>query len=261
MVKKKPKPPKYLNEYQPKPIVGFFHGIDVASQNDYYTDVVHVLTEKPDLNPEIPEERFTWSPFLVGIMRVHHMEPDAITDLQIRMFNKFPPHLVHIDSSREEWLTNALIRKYGESKIIPVKFLNSGTSNVKFKLKQVGYSYLKSGYQWPDITQLEKVQPRFAKLIRILKKEMLHEQVKWTENERVTFNHPIGKHNDLVHGWELSLEAVMEFQQKNLGYEKRKIENQYFKQQYDEIYQDYPTEESASEEIYDRQLGSAFSLK
>ena len=46
-------------------IVGFFHGIDPATQNDYYTDIVHVLTEKPLLR-DPSHERVIWLPSLVG---------------------------------------------------------------------------------------------------------------------------------------------------------------------------------------------------
>ena len=241
---------------QPNPIVGFFHGIDPATQGDYYTDIIHVLTEKPKLLNEEDPNRYKWLPFLIGIMRLKHRDPNEIIDLQVRSFNKYPPHIAKIDASREDFLTNALIRKYGETKIMPVKFLNSGQSNVKFHLKQVGYNYLNAGYSWPNDMIIEESQPRFAKLLRILKKEMMHEMVEYTANQRVTFKHPIGKHNDLVHGWELSLDAVMEFQQKNLGYEKRKIDNQAFKQTHDEIYKDYPTEEYEEDEIFDRIMGS-----
>lgn len=81
---------------------------------------------------------------------------------------------------------------------------------------------------------------------------MLHEQVKYTNNDRVTFDHPAGKHNDMVHGWELSLEAVMEFQKRNLGYEKQKPEKPKFKMQTDDIYKDYPTEETLENETFDQ---------
>ncbi len=97
------------------------------------------------------------------------------------------------------------------------------------------------GYQWPDDSLIEKKMPRFAKLIRILKKEMVHEQVEYTNNGRITFNEPSNKHNDLVHGWELSLKGVMEFQQKNLGYELRKPQHQEYANSMQDIYKDYPT--------------------
>lgn len=233
-----------MNQYRPSPephnIVGFFHGIDTATQNDYYTDVVHVLTEKPKLaNTE--SERFSWNPFLCGILRLKKMEPNEMIDTQIRFFNRFPPFRAQIDSSREEFLVNALIKKYGESIVIPTKFLNAGATNVKFDLKQIGFSYLDGGYEWPNDVEIEKTHPRLAKLIRILKKEMIHEQVEYTANGRITFNEPPGRHNDLVHGWELSLKGVMEFQQKNLGYELRKPEHSEYAHSMDDIYKDYPT--------------------
>lgn len=241
----------------PASIVGFFHGIDVASQNDFYTDMVHVLTEKPKF-PTPQSQKTIWLPSLVGIFRTHHRSPDEIIDLQIKMFNRFPPMLAKIDSTREDFLANALVRKYGESRILPVKFLNSGSSNTKFHLKQVGFSYLDAGYEWPDTDILEKNnQPKFAKLVRILKKEMLHEQVKFTSNGRPTFDHPVGKHNDMVHGWELSLDAVMEFQQKNLGYEKLKPANPAFNTIMDDIYKEYPSDEYQPNAVYDQEMSNS----
>lgn len=244
----------YVKNTNPSTIVGFFHGIDVASQNDYYTDIIHVLTSKPKITPQAPTDRPVWIPFLASMFRTHHRSPDEIIDIQIKLFNKFPPIIAKIDTTREDFLTSALVRKYGESTVIPVRFLNSGSSNTKYQLKQRGFSYLDAGYEWPDVNILEKTQPKFAKLIKILKKEMLHEQVKYTSNERVTFDHPIGKHNDMVHGWELSLDAVMEFQQRNLGYEKQKPEKSEFKTLNDETYKDYPTEENlgTGNAIYDQ---------
>ena len=256
---------KYSNEYQPQPLAGFFHGIDPATKGDYYTDIVHVLTQKPMLTSPNSQDRYTWLPFLVGAMRLKHRSPDEIIDQQIKMFNKFPPTYVKIDSTREEFLSNALVRKFGESTIQPVKFMNSGSSNTKYQLKQVGYNYLNSGYQWPDVTELEIQLPRFAKIIKILQKEMKHEQVDFTDSGRVTFKHPIGKHNDLVHGWELSLAAVMEYQEKNLGYEKRKNKNQLvtdqMKNDIEEIEELDEFEKTFVGSIYDRLDGnSAFSI-
>jgi hypothetical protein len=246
-------------EYQlppPQEIVGFFHGIDTATQNDYYTDVVHVLPAKPKMI-NIEADRYKWLPYLVGIMRLKKMEPNEMIDTQIKYFNKFPPHRADIDSSREEFLVNALIRKYGETTIEPVKFLNAGTSNTKFQLKQIGYAYLHAGYQWPNEVALEDTHPRFAKLIRILKKEMIHEQVQYTSTGKITFNEPVGKHNDLVHGWELSLQAVMKFQERNLGYEKRSPEKSTeYSNTIEDIYKDYPMEETLSDAVYDKVPGS-----
>ena len=240
---------------EPAKVVGFFHGIDLATQNDYYTDVVHVLTEKPKLDNE-EAQRSSWNPFLVGIIRLKKMEPNMMMDTQIRFFNKFPPFRVHIDSTREEFLVNAMISKYGSSVVVPVKFMNSGSSNTKFQLKQIGYSFLNGGYQWPDDHKLEKTHPRLARLIRILKKEMIHEQMQYTDSGRITFNEPAGRHNDLVHGWELSLKAVMEFQEKNLGYERRNPENAEYSNIMEDIYKDYPTEELMLDEVFDRSAPS-----
>jgi len=134
-----------------------------------------------------------------------------------------------------------------------MKFLNSGQSNTKFKLKQLGYAAIEAGYEWPKIQELEKTAPKQARLFQILKTEMLHEQVKYTRNQRVTFDAPIGKHNDLVHGWEMSLNSVMKFQERNLGFEKRQTAEGIAETIYDKIYAGYDSEEHESDAIYDRE--------
>jgi|SRR6185312_13117755 len=242
---------------QPNKIQGFFHGIDPATKGDYYTDVVHLLTEKPRTTAIEQAKDYKWIPFLVDIVRLKKREPNDIMDIQVRLFNKYPPMRATIDSTREDFLSSALIRKYGETRIIPMKFANSGNSNTKFKLKQLGFAYIDAGYEWPDPILLEKKFPRFAKLLRILKKEMMMEQVKYTENNRVTFQHPVGKHNDLVHGWEMSLNSVMEFQKRNLGFEKRATSDaNTYKTVAEDIYKNYsmPSEDEEEDDsaIYDR---------
>jgi len=85
---------------------------------------------------------------------------------------------------------------------------------------------------------------------------MVHEQVEYTPSGRITFNEPVGKHNDLVHGWELSLKGVMEFQQKNLGYELRNPQQSEFAHSMDDIYKDYPTGDiDYSDDIMDKFSG------
>lgn len=233
---------------QPNKLVGFFHGIDPATKGDYYTNYVHALTEKPRVTSQVRAEDFKWIPFAVNVIRLKKRDPNEIMDIQIRQFNKFPPMLVTIDASREDFLASALQRKYGESRIKALKFVNSGQSNVKFKLKQIGHAYIHAGYEWPDVNLLEKNYPRMAKLFRLTKKEMMYEIVTSTESGKVTFKHPIGKHNDLVHAWEMSLLSVMDFQKKNLGYQKREISSPEYKIVLEEIYKKRAQEMEDNEE-------------
>lgn len=211
-----------VKKTQPNNLAGYFHGIDPATQDDYYTCVVHALMEKPRNLQFEPANVFKWTPYLVDAFRLKKRDPMEMTDIQVRIFNKYPPTFATIDSTREEFLSNAFIRKYGDTRIIPMKFGNVGQMNTKFKLKQIGYAYIEAGYDWPDPDTLEKHGfTRFARLVRILKKEMMLEQVDYTDTGRVTFKHPVGKHNDMVHGWEMSLNSVMEWQQRRLGFEKK----------------------------------------
>lgn len=244
---------------QPNKLAGFFHGIDPASKGDYYVDVVHLLTHKPTSNTEVQAKDFKWNPFLVDIIRLKKRDPNEIMDIQIRQFNKFPPMFATIDSSREDFLASALQRKYGETRIIPMKFQNVGSSNTKFQLKQLGFAYIDAGYEWPDYALVEKRYPRFAKLLRLLKKEMMHEQQKSTETGRVTFSHPIGKHNDLVHAWEMSLNSVMTYQKKNLGFEKRGVDNPEYADVLASIYKNYKSSTDVNDEVpvYDRAMSNS----
>lgn len=211
-----------IKKVQPGRLQGFFAGIDPATQNDYFGICIHALFQKPRNLQFERAEIFKWTPYLVDMFRLRKRDPMDMTDILIRIFNKYPPTFCTIDSTREEFLANALVRKYGDTRIIPMKFANVGQMNTKFKLKQIGYAYIEAGYDWPDEAALEKLNmPRFSKLVRILRKEMLLEMVEYTETQRVTFKHPIGKHNDLVHAWEMSLNSVMTLQQKMLGFEKR----------------------------------------
>jgi hypothetical protein len=52
----------------------------------------------------------------------------------------------------------------------------------------------------------------------------------------------------------------MEYQEKNLGYEKRNPEHNEYSNITDDIYKDYPTEETFSDEIFDRNVGGASSM-
>lgn len=244
-------------------LIGFVHGIDPASQGDYYTDVVHMLTEKPQLGMKLHREEARWVPYLVDIKRLHKRDPMTMVDMQIKQFNRFPPIKAVIDTTREDFLADAFVKKYGESVIMPLHFGNTGQTNTKFSLKQIGYAYIHAGYEWPDVSQIEVKFPKFAKLLRILKKEMMREITTFTDNDRVTFKHPLNKHNDLVHGWEMSLMAAMEYQKTSLGYEKKKIDNNEYTTILQQIYKSYPSSRDiTSEPIYDQLLpGSAFGLK
>lgn len=239
----------------------FFHGIDPATKGDYYADVVHFLPLKPNARKS-NYDPYSWRPFMVDIMRLRKRPPMQIVDLQIKQFNKFPPTRAVIDSSREDFLSAALVKRYGPTTVLPVKFGNVGTVNTKFKLKQIGYAYINAGYEWPDTNKLQSRFPRYAKLIKILKKEMMREIVTFTDTDRVTSKHPLGKHNDLVHGWEMSLQAVMEYQAPLLGVQKMEPTNEEFNETMQKIHEEEPEDDEYDVPVYDRVgSSSAFSLK
>lgn len=203
-------------------IEGYVHGIDPASKNDYYADVIHVIPKITRLT-----DIKTVKPFLIDIFRIRHKAPTDILNLQIRFFNKYPPLRAVIDATREDFLADALCKKYGEPPFIRLNFTNT----VKFQLKQIGFSYLDSGYTFPDKFKLQKQFPRFAKLIDLLHTELKSEIVEFGEGDTVRVRHPLGKHNDLVHGWEMSLMGVTDFLKYRLATQKIQLDNPDFAKQ------------------------------
>lgn len=191
----------------------YFYGVDPASQLDYCGIIIDCL--KP--------QRFvagkTWMPYLADLYRLQFKQYDQLLAFLFRnLFVKMPPTRLAVDITQNPYFGETLMKKLGETKVLHVKFSNAGNSNTKYEMKQLGYEYLQQGYKFPnpEVLQSQGLVKK-AQLVRILQTEMKREQLKRTENNRITFNHPVGKHNDMVHAWELAKKALMNYQMTKVG--------------------------------------------
>ena len=190
----------------------WFYGDDPARDKDFQGIVIEGLQSR---------KSGRWLPRLRDIYRFQHKNYlETLEFLANNLFKKMPPALYTVDASNNPAYAELLERKLGTNRVVPLKFGNSGTTNTKYDLKVIGKQYIKLGYEFPDPDYLlreRKITPEKAGLLRILKEEALREMAVLTESDRISFQHPLGKNNDMVHAWEMSLKGVMEYQKKNFG--------------------------------------------
>lgn len=190
----------------------WFYGDDPARDRDFHGIVINGLpARKTD----------KWLPRLRDVFRFQNRNYiETLEFLAKDLFKKMPPTRYTVDASNNPAYAELLERKLGTNKLVPLKFGNSGTTNTKYDLKVIGKQYIKLGYEFPDpdyLLRQRMVTPDKADLLRILKDEALREMAILTESDRISFEHPLGKHNDMVHAWEMSLKGVMEYQKNNFG--------------------------------------------
>lgn len=194
----------------------WFHGIDQAQSQDFMTIYIQGLDVKPE------SESIKWIPRLKDVYRFHHDDYEQVFKWYARdIASKYPPARIVIDTTNNTMMGDSMKNRFGERTVDAQRFQNVGQSNTKYMLKQVGLDYLKMGYSFPDpedITDVEK-----SEIIRELKEQMLRELTKLTPSGRITFDHPSGRKNDNVHGWELSLKGVMDYQKGRFEYDERNI--------------------------------------
>jgi len=203
-------------KYVPVPTKGmlWFYGDDPAKNKDFHSIVIHgLVASKPNSG--------TWLPMMRDIYRFKRREYlDTLSFLTGSLFRKFPPTIYAVDYSRDPTYAEILLKRLGKQKVMPIKFGNSGETNTKLDLKLIGRGYLKTGYKFPDpdlLVRKKLMDPVKAGIIRTLREELMREMLTTTASDRISFDHPPGKNNDTVHGWELSLKAVMEYQKNRLG--------------------------------------------
>ena len=197
-----------------KPLVGkylYFYGDDPARDRDYHGIVINALpARKSD----------KWLPRLRDLYRFQNRNYiETLEFLANNLFKKMPPAIYTVDASNNPAYAELLERKLGK-RLHPLKFGNSGTTNTKYDLKVIMKQYIKLGYEFPDpdyLLRQRMVTPEKADLLRILKDEALREMAVLTESDRISFEHPLGKHNDMIHAEEMSLKGVMEYQKGNFG--------------------------------------------
>ena len=169
----------------------YIYGLDPASQNDFFGIVMHELSD--DL------------PKLKDIKKLRHLPFDKMLEILEELFSKYNPHHIVIDYTNEKTFTDILIRRYGKRRVDAVNF---GVSSKKM-LKDDGLAVLKQGYVLPNPSRIQDSQK--ARWIRDLVEELQHEEMNITRSGRETFDHPIGRHNDLATAWELSIHGCLKF--------------------------------------------------
>ncbi len=182
----------------------WFYGIDPASTVDYFGVVIHGLGD-PSETP--------WMPRLADLYRLPHGKyKDSLAFLVDVLFKKFPPFKLRIDITKAPYLGETVLDMFGEDIVMAKNFSNVGNSNTKFEMKQVGMQFLTDGYTFPNHNKIREVNRHKADILLSLETEMLHEMTKMTSAGRLSFDSPSGKHNDMVHAWEMSLVEVIEYQ-------------------------------------------------
>ncbi len=184
----------------------WFYGIDPASTVDYFGVVIHGL-------PPPPRNDTPWQPRLADLYRLPHGRyKDSLAFLVNTLFKQFPPFKLRIDITKAPYLGETILEMFGEQVVTAKNFSNVGNSNTKFEMKQVGMQFLTDGYTFPNHNKIREVNGHKADILLSLETEMLHEMTKMTSAGRLSFDSPSGKHNDLVHAWEMSLVEVIEYQ-------------------------------------------------
>jgi len=203
------------NESRPPEIkYRWFHGIDQAKSPDFMTVYINGLGPKP-------KDGKNWLPLLRDVYRFHHDDYVAVFKWYTgTVCKKYPPTRITIDITNNVMMGDSIIRRFGKRNVDAQRFQNQGSTNTKYTLKQIGLDYFKMGYTLPNPDNI--TDPLKSEIIKTLKSELLREQIKLTPSGRPTFGHG-GKHNDNVHGLELSLSGVMFFQKHLFDYDISKL--------------------------------------
>lgn len=179
----------------------YIYGLDMASQDDFQSFVIHGIPEIEDKIQPLPELKFLWG-------TQHTSYDKSLAFLQQKLFRKFPPWYIVTDYTNEKTFTDLLIAAYGKQ-IVEAINLGAGTSGTKKMLKDDGKSIFKQGYRLPNPSEVS--DPALREFLIQLMGELQREQMMLTPGGRLTFDHPRNKHNDLAIGWELSIHGCMKF--------------------------------------------------
>ena len=190
----------------------YFYGNDPARDQDYHSLVIHGLdTSLPNPIPMLKDVyRFKGRNYL-----------EFFSWMFTKVFKKMPVCKFYTDATRDPTFAELITNKLGSHTVNSFKF----TQDSKLKLKLTTRQYLTQGYKFPDVDRLlreNRITADKAFLIREIKGEALREQMKPTSGDRVSFDHG-GAHNDLLHGFELSLQGVMDYQKHGFGKHGSKV--------------------------------------
>jgi len=173
----------------------YIYGEDPASQNDFFGIVIHEMPTPTRDNPKP-------IPLLRDIYKLNHTSFDKIIEFHTNvLFRKFPPTLMVFDYTNERTFTDIMENRFGKSRVTKINF-SAGTSGTKKMLKDDGLSILKQGYTFPNPANIK--DPIKSELVRELIEQLKHEEMNLTPSGKESFEHPIGRHDDLGIGWELN---------------------------------------------------------
>lgn len=186
-----------------------FIGLDPAlggatGKGDFLGIAVHVL-------PKVRPVNVPWVPFLTKLFKLKSdnyktmwnnlVNPDGVL-YPYRSFYK-----MQVDYTTEKTLGDFLEDKFGESRVIKTPF-TKGETGSKMRIANSSLTFLKSGYALPDHNLIQ--DPFERENIRQLKKQIVNEELILNPDGSVKFRHK-GPHNDLLHGWMLSLDECLKY--------------------------------------------------
>jgi len=184
---------------KPEPLPGkYIYGMDPASKADFFGIVIHKIPLKEKGQPLMAQ--------LVRLEAITHTSYLHIFEmLQRDLFEQYPPFYICLDYNTEKTISEILVRDYGKDHVEPMNFSN----DTKNRLKDDGLAILKQGYKFPNPTVQQDQRQR--KLLDDLIKQLHQEQMLQTPGGKITFDHPVGEHNDLAVAWELSVHGCLKF--------------------------------------------------
>ncbi len=193
-----PNPDKYRD-------ILWFPGLDPAVKVDNFGVIIHGLRPKPD-------DGSPWNPLLKEVFEIDHDNfTEIIQWIQNELFRCYPPRYGIIDATRDTPTSQEMEKKYGETTLKAMTMTNT----LNYEMKQNGYNFLEQGYAFPN-TAIMKDRDK-ARAVAELQLQTQQERVEYTQDNRLKFVHPPGKHNDLNRAWEMSLKAVKDFQLGKVG--------------------------------------------
>ncbi len=186
----------------------YFIGMDPAIIGDYFGICVHkLLAEPPQGKP--------WIPLLVKLIKLQKGEYSSTWDELINgVLTKYLDfRIINIDYTNEKTLADLLEDKFGDDRIKKTPF-TKGEAGTKMQMAKSSKSFLDNGYSFPDHNKISNPMERDN--IRTLKNQIINEEIVLNPDGSIKFKHK-GKHNDLLHAWMLSLDAVNDYMVSKLG--------------------------------------------
>lgn len=186
-----------------------FIGLDPAlggatGKGDFLGISIHVLPRTKPVNTP-------WLPYLTKLFKLKADTYKTMWDNLTKPGGAIYPYRnfyrMQIDYTTEKTIGDFLEDKYGEDRVIKTPF-TKGESGSKMKIAKSSLTFLQSGYTFPDHNMIQ--DPEERENIRQLKKQIVNEELVLNADGSVKFRHK-GPHNDLLHGWMLSLDECLTY--------------------------------------------------